>query len=64
MNRMGSFVSGVVVGAGLMYIIDPESGNLRRALMRDKAVRTVHRSQTFLGKAGRDLQHRAQGVDE
>ncbi len=41
-NRGLSFVSllaGMGLGAGLMYVFDPEKGSRRRALARDKAVR-------------------------
>src|SRR5687767_5517619 len=62
MNRPASFLGGLAVGVGLMYLIDPNAGARRRALMRDQAVRGLHRSSEFLGKARRDLRHRASGV--
>ena len=62
MNRASTFLGGVALGAGLMYLLDTDRGARRRALVRDKAIRSLHISRDFLGKASRDLQHRAQGV--
>jgi hypothetical protein len=62
MNKAGSILGSLAVGAGLMYLLDPDRGSRRRALLRDQAVRGLHLSQDFLGKASRDLRHRAQGV--
>lgn len=62
MNRSGTFVSGLAIGASLMYILDPDRGTRRRAMVRDKAVRAMHTSQDFLGKASRDLRHRTSGI--
>lgn len=62
MNKAGSILGSLAVGAGLMYLLDPDRGGRRRAMLRDRAARGLHRSQDFLGKAGRDLRHRARGV--
>lgn len=55
-------VSGVAIGCGLMYLLDPDRGHRRRMLMRDKAVRAVHVTSDFADKSVRDLENRARGV--
>jgi osmotically-inducible protein OsmY len=53
---------GIGIGATLMYILDPDRGGRRRALIRDKAVRASNKTQEFVGKMSRDLSNRAQGL--
>jgi BON domain len=53
---------GIGIGAALMYILDPDRGGRRRALIRDKAVRASNKTQEFVGKMSRDLSNRAQGL--
>lgn len=60
-NR-GALATGMVLGAGLMYFMDPDRGRRRRALARDKMRRTARRSGDALGATGRDLAHRASGL--
>ncbi len=62
MNESLSFVAGVGLGAGLMYILDPEQGRHRRALARDKAVRLAHEAEDALGVVSKDVRNRAQGL--
>lgn len=50
------------LGASLMYLLDPDRGARRRALLRDKGVHTVHQLSELLEKGSRDLQYRARGV--
>lgn len=57
-----TLVSGVGVGAGLMYLLDPEKGARRRSVIRDKAAHTLHAGGEALGKASRDLAHRGKGL--
>jgi uncharacterized membrane protein len=52
----------VGLGAGLMYLFDPERGSRRRALVRDKAVHAWKVTETAVGKTSRDLQNRARGL--
>jgi hypothetical protein len=59
MKNSWTFTRGVLLGAGLMYIMDPSRGGRRRARVRDKGSRAWRRSSLFLGKAGRDLRNRA-----
>jgi osmotically-inducible protein OsmY len=53
---------GLGIGAGLMYLLDPDRGRRRRALLRDKAVSTAHRVEDSFGRTLRDLDHRARGL--
>jgi osmotically-inducible protein OsmY len=45
-----------------MYILDPDRGNRRRALARDKLVAAGNKTSMYAGKLSRDLGHRAQGL--
>jgi len=62
MNRGLSWISGIGIGAGLMYLLDPERGRRRRTLLRDRMVRAVNRAGNFLDATARDVSHRAQGL--
>src|SRR5436190_14701782 len=62
MNAGLALLSGAGLGAGLMYLFDPEMGRRRRALARDKAVRLGHEAQETADTVGRDLRNRAQGL--
>lgn len=55
-------LGGAALGAGLMYVLDPERGRRRRALMRDKADHAMHVGRTTARKAVADLENRSQGV--
>ena len=55
-------LGGVALGAGLMYILDPDQGRRRRALLRDKLVSASNKASDAAGKTSRDLSNRAQGV--
>jgi uncharacterized membrane protein/CBS domain-containing protein len=55
-------LGGVGLGAGLMYLLDPDLGRRRRALARDRAVRAVGRIDDCVNAAACDLAHRARGV--
>jgi uncharacterized membrane protein len=45
-----------------MYLFDPQVGNRRRSLIRDRATHVLRQSDTFIEKAGRDIRNRARGV--
>lgn len=55
-------LGGVSVGAGLMYLLDPERGRQRRAAAGGKATHALHAGGGALGKASRDLANRGRGV--
>lgn len=61
--RNAVLLSACTIGAGaaLMYFFDPDRGNRRRALVRDKAQSLAKDSNLWVRKAGRDLGNRARG---
>ncbi len=61
MNR-AMILIGIGIGAGLMYALDPQQGNRRRALARDKFAKAVHRTGHAVGATSRDVANRATGV--
>jgi uncharacterized membrane protein len=62
MKRGFSILGALGIGAGLMYLFDPQFGNRRRSLIRDQATSLLRQSDTFIEKAGRDIRNRARGV--
>jgi hypothetical protein len=62
MERTVTFLAGVGVGAGLMYVLDPQMGRRRRAHARDKIVHAAHEAQDAAGAVARDVRNRAQGL--
>jgi hypothetical protein len=62
MDKGISWLCGLGLGAGLMYLLDPDAGRRRRARLRDKVVHTANRFEHYLDTAARDLGHRAQGL--
>jgi uncharacterized membrane protein len=62
MTMQGRTIAGILAGAGLMYLMDPDRGARRRALVRDQAVRARHRLAEGAEATGRDLRNRARGT--
>lgn len=61
--RTGAMLlGGLGLGAALMYVLDPDRGKRRRALVRDKAVRTAHKASDRLEARSRDWRNRARGA--
>jgi osmotically-inducible protein OsmY len=61
--RTGAMLlGGLGLGAALMYVLDPERGKRRRALVRDKAVRAAHKTSDAIDARSRDVVNRARGV--
>lgn len=60
--RLKTLLATLGIGAGLMYFMDPEHGNRRRAMVRDKANAVVNDLDEFLEKAQEDLRNRARGT--
>jgi hypothetical protein len=57
-----SLLVGAGAGAGLMYLLDPDLGNRRRALVRDQLVRAGHLTGDAVDATSRDVRNRARGV--
>src|SRR5688572_29666256 len=62
MNTGTGIISGIGLGAGLMYLLDPERGRRRRAVARDKAKSMLTQSEDAEGRTSRDVTNRARGV--
>jgi uncharacterized membrane protein len=62
MNKQMSILGGLGLGAGLMYILDPERGKRRRALVRDRFASDVSQLRHGMGKVNRDIRNRSGGV--
>ncbi|MEO8348688.1 MAG: BON domain-containing protein [Acidobacteriota bacterium] len=61
--RAGAILlGGLGLGAALMYVLDPERGKRRRAVVRDKAVRITKKTGDSVGARSRDWKNRAKGV--
>jgi uncharacterized membrane protein len=61
--KKASIITGSIgLGAGLMYLFDPDRGKRRRALIRDKAAHGLNKTGDAIGKTSRDIAHRARGV--
>jgi len=60
--RTWSFLKGAMIGAGLMYLLDENSGGRRRALIRDKMILGRRKLRMIAEKRMRDLGNRVQGA--
>ena len=61
-NDLLTLLTGLGIGAGLMFILDPDRGRRRRALARDKAIHYQHKLAAAAYATARDVSHRLQGV--
>jgi len=62
MGDKAKFITGVLAGLGLAFVLDPDRGARRRAMLRDKAARTGRRLADGLEAKTRDLRNRARGA--
>jgi uncharacterized membrane protein len=62
LQSRGAALTGLGLGVGLMYLLDPARGRRRRALVKDKLTRTLNVTADAAGTTGRDLAHRAAGT--
>src|SRR5256714_1210650 len=62
MRRELVLLSGIGAGAALMYMLDPDRGARRRALVRDKAVSLANKTPDAVNATARDLSNRARGL--
>lgn len=62
MSNNGKFIGGLLVGLGLAYLLDPERGANRRALVRDKATRVGNKLSEGVDEVAREVRSRASGA--
>jgi uncharacterized membrane protein len=55
-------LGGLALGAGLMYIFDPDRGRRRRALARDQMAHISHKLSRAMTATSSDLTHRVHGA--
>lgn len=63
MSRMAR-ISSFLVGAGLMYLLDPDRGRARRARLGNTLTHARKAERDLLRRGLRDARHRAKGVSE
>jgi len=62
MNKTLLLIGGIGLGAGLMYMLDPERGERRRAQVLAQVAAYRRRSNNLLGQAQRTLNRQAHGL--
>jgi hypothetical protein len=62
MNKGLILGAGLGVGTSLMYLLDPDRGKRRRALLRDKFVWATKKTGEGMEVTARDLSNRARGI--
>ena len=62
MNKALTFGVGLGLGTGLMYLLDPDRGKRRRALLRDKSVWAARKTGECVEVTARDLGNRTKGL--
>jgi uncharacterized membrane protein len=62
MGKLSSLIWGLGMGAGLMYFMDPQLGNRRKALVRDRVASLKHQGDDAVEVAMRDARNRIRGV--
>jgi len=62
MAMFARLLAGAAIGAGIMYLLDPDGGRRRRALVRDQLVSAAHKTTDAVDATSRDVANRARGV--
>jgi len=62
MNGALTFVSGLGLGSGMVYLFDPNVGRRRRAMLRDRLSSAVRRLGDHVQTTARDACQRTQGL--
>ncbi|HEX7052032.1 MAG TPA: SRPBCC family protein [Longimicrobiales bacterium] len=62
MTDQRKWLGGAMLGAGLMYLLDPRQGRRRRAQMRDRMVHALHEVNDAADTTARDLRNRSVGA--
>jgi len=58
----GNLLAGAGLGAALAFMLDPNTGGRRRALVRDQLVRASRKTRDGLDATSRDLANRTRGI--
>lgn len=56
------FIGGAMLGALAMYVLDPDRGNRRRALVKDKIYSAALHTRKNVYAKSRDLANRTKGM--
>ncbi len=64
MSKLASFPGGLLLGAGLMYLLDPVRGRRRRARIIEAVHHAERHERELLAKAARDAKQRVHGLTE
>jgi uncharacterized membrane protein len=62
MSRELTLLGGLGLGAALMYLLDPDRGARRRALLLDKLASAANKTPDAIGATARDLSNRTRGI--
>jgi osmotically-inducible protein OsmY len=62
MNKSETLILGMALGAGLTYLLDPDRGTRRRALLRDRLVHAGHELEEATRSNVRHARNRARGL--
>ena len=62
MDRTIAFLAGAGVGAGLMFMLDPQMGRRRRARARDQAVSLAHQARDAAETVAKDATNKMRGL--
>ena len=57
-----NLIAGAVLGSGLMFLLDPQAGRRRRALVRDKTVRWSRATSSAVGTSWRRIEGTSRGI--
>ncbi|MFN7922227.1 MAG: BON domain-containing protein [Bryobacteraceae bacterium] len=61
-TKAAQLVAAAGAGAGLMYLLDPNRGNARRAQLRDRSLAWAREGGNAIEKKLRHIEHRAEGL--
>ncbi len=62
MGKLSSLLWGAAIGAGMMYFMDPQNGDRRQAMIRQKVTHWQNEADNAVATATNDLRNRAQGM--
>jgi uncharacterized membrane protein len=62
MTSPKKLLSGMLLGAGAMYLLDPDRGARRRSILRDKGVHASRLLASGVGTTARDVRNRSTGA--